>query len=81
MLILAAIVSVVFGLAAAQGFRQSDGALQRAEANTAQLVRIQAIHTNLVARTPTPPTPSWSAVWSRPPSASTSSTRSRPPPS
>jgi len=40
---------VLFGLAAAQGFRQSDGALQRAEANTAQLVRIQAIHTNLVS--------------------------------
>ncbi|MDX6281161.1 MAG: hypothetical protein QOH03_2232 [Kribbellaceae bacterium] len=49
MLILAAVFSVVFGLAAAQGFNQSDGALGRAEANTAQLVRIQAIHTNLVS--------------------------------
>jgi hypothetical protein len=48
-LILAAAMSVVFGLAAAQGFRQSDGALDRAEANAAQLVRIQAIHTNLVS--------------------------------
>ncbi len=48
-LILGAAISVVFGLAAAQGFRQSDGALQRAEANAAQLVRIQAIHTNLVS--------------------------------
>jgi len=48
-LILAAAMSVVFGLAAAQGFRQSDGALTRAEANAAQLVRIQAIHTNLVS--------------------------------
>ncbi|MFI7062181.1 hypothetical protein ACIBL3_14450 [Kribbella sp. NPDC050124] len=48
-LILAAAMSVVFGLAAAQGFRQSDGALERAEANAAQLVRIQAIHTNLVS--------------------------------
>ncbi|WP_328526271.1 hypothetical protein [Kribbella sp. NBC_00359] len=48
-LVLAAAVSVVFGLTAAQGFRQSDGALKRAEANAAQLVRIQAIHTNLVS--------------------------------
>ena len=48
-LILAAVMSVVFGLAAAQGFSQSDGALDRAQANTAQLVRIQAIHTNLVS--------------------------------
>lgn len=48
-LIVAAAMSVVFGLAAAQGFRQSDGALTRAEANAAQLVRIQAIHTNLVS--------------------------------
>ncbi|MEV0288438.1 MULTISPECIES: hypothetical protein [unclassified Kribbella] len=48
-LILTAVMSVVFGLAAAQGFRQSEGALERAEANAAQLVRIQAIHTNLVS--------------------------------
>jgi hypothetical protein len=49
LLLLTAAVSVLFGLAAAQGFRQSDSALDRAEANTAQLVRIQAIHTNLVS--------------------------------
>src|SRR5262249_50863222 len=48
-LLLAAAMSVVFGLVAAQGFRQSDGALERAEANAEQLVRIQAIHTNLVS--------------------------------
>ncbi|MGC4941044.1 hypothetical protein [Kribbella sp. DT2] len=49
LLIASAVIAVLFGAAAAQGFRQSDGALQRAEANTAQLVRVQAIHTNLVA--------------------------------
>jgi CHASE3 domain sensor protein len=49
LLIVTAVFSVIFGLAAAQGFNQSDGALTRAEANTAQLVRIQAIHTNLVS--------------------------------
>lgn len=49
LLVLTAVVTVLFGLAAAQGFRQSDGALNRAEANTAQLVRVQAIHTNLVS--------------------------------
>jgi hypothetical protein len=48
-LILAAALSVVFGLAASQGFSQSEGSLDRAQANTAQLVRIQAIHTNLVS--------------------------------
>jgi hypothetical protein len=48
-LLLSAAMAVLFGLAAAQGFRESDGALKRAEANTAQLVRIQAIHTNLVS--------------------------------
>jgi hypothetical protein len=48
-LILSAAIAVLFGLAAAQGFRESDGALKRAEANTAQLVRIQAIHTSLVS--------------------------------
>ncbi|HET6738415.1 MAG TPA: hypothetical protein VFH76_05765 [Kribbella sp.] len=48
-LILASAMSVVFGLAASQGFSQSDGALDRAQANAAQLVRIQAIHTNLVS--------------------------------
>jgi hypothetical protein len=49
LLLLTAVVAVLFGLAAAQGFQQSDGALQRAEANTAQLVRVQAIHTSLVS--------------------------------
>jgi hypothetical protein len=49
LLILSAVVAVLFGLAAAQGFRQSESALKRAEANTAQLVRVQAIHTSLVA--------------------------------
>ena len=49
LLILTAVVAVLFGVAAAQGFQQSDGALQRAEANTAQLVRVQAIHTSLVS--------------------------------
>jgi hypothetical protein len=48
-LLLTAAMSVIFGLAAAQGFRQSDDALKRAEANAAQVVRIQAIHTNLVS--------------------------------
>jgi hypothetical protein len=48
-LIFAAAISVLFGFAAAQGFRQSDGALLRAKDNAAQLVRIQAIHTNLVS--------------------------------
>ncbi|MFC0628882.1 LPXTG cell wall anchor domain-containing protein [Kribbella deserti] len=42
-------LGVVFGLCAAQGFRAADGSLNRAEANTAQLVRIQAIHTSLVS--------------------------------
>lgn len=49
LLIVSAVVTVLFGFAASQGFRQSDGALKRAEENTAQLVRIQAIHTNLVS--------------------------------
>lgn len=48
-LIVAAAMSVLFGVAASQGFNQSDGALDRAQANAAQLVRIQAIHTNLVS--------------------------------
>ncbi|RZU19379.1 hypothetical protein EV645_1590 [Kribbella rubisoli] len=48
-LILAAAVSILFGIAAAQGHAQSNGALERAEANAAQLVRIQGIHTNLVS--------------------------------
>ena len=35
-------------LAAGQAFRSADGALERAGANADQLVRIQAIQTNLV---------------------------------
>lgn len=49
LLIALAVIAVLFGAAAAQGFRSSDGALKRAEENTAQLVRIQSIHTNLVS--------------------------------
>ena len=45
---LTAVASVVFGFAAAQGFAEASGALERADANTAQLVRLQAVHTNLV---------------------------------
>lgn len=47
-LIASAAASVLFGIAAAQGFAEAGGALSRADANTAQLVRLQAIHTNLV---------------------------------
>ncbi len=49
LLIALAVVAVLFGAAAAQGFSVSGGALQRAEENTDQLVRIQSIHTNLVS--------------------------------
>jgi hypothetical protein len=45
---LGVVVALVFGLAAGQAFRSSDGALRRAGANTEQLVRIQAIQTKLV---------------------------------
>jgi len=41
-------VSLVFGVAAFSTFRSTEDALRRGEANTNQLVRIQAIHTNLV---------------------------------
>lgn len=47
LLIAGAVTAIVFGFAAAQGFAEADGALDRADANTAQLVRIQNIHTNL----------------------------------
>lgn len=47
MLIAGAAVAIVFGFAASQGFAEASSALDRADANTAQLVRIQAIHTNL----------------------------------
>ena len=41
-------VALAFGLAGGQAFRSASGALDRAGANTDQLVRIQAIQTNLV---------------------------------
>ncbi|TPG14138.1 hypothetical protein EAH86_17035 [Pedococcus bigeumensis] len=41
-------VALAFGLAGGQAFRSASGALERAGANTDQLVRIQAIQTNLV---------------------------------
>ena len=40
--------TLLFGLAAGQAFRSADGALERAAANSDQLVRIQAIQTNVV---------------------------------
>ncbi len=40
--------TLLFGLAAGQSFRSADGALTRAAANSDQLVRIQAIQTNVV---------------------------------
>ncbi|HET7822562.1 MAG TPA: hypothetical protein VFL10_13650 [Ornithinibacter sp.] len=40
--------TLLFGLAAGQAFRSADGALNRAAANSDQLVRIQAIQTNVV---------------------------------
>ena len=46
--LLAIAVSLVFGFAAFSTFGSTEGALRRAEDNTNQLVRIQAIHTNLV---------------------------------
>ena len=49
LLALAAVAAAVaFGLVAGQAFRSADAGLSRAEANTAQLVRIQAINTNLM---------------------------------
>ncbi len=42
------VVTLLFGLAAGQAFRSADGALSRAAANSDQLVRIQAIQTNVV---------------------------------
>jgi len=46
--LLGIVVSLVFGVAAFSTFGSTDDALRRGEANTGQLVRIQAIHTNLV---------------------------------
>jgi hypothetical protein len=45
---LTVLAAVVFGLAAGQAFRSADGALERAAANSEQLVRIQAIQTSVV---------------------------------
>jgi len=45
--LLGVVVSLVFGLSAFSIFGSTDSALGRGKANTAQLVRIQAIHTNL----------------------------------
>jgi len=42
------VATLLFGLAAGQAFRSADGALDRAAANSDQLVRIQAIQTNVV---------------------------------
>jgi hypothetical protein len=41
-------VSLIFAVSAFSTFGSTDDALRRGEANTSQLVRIQAIHTNLV---------------------------------
>ncbi|MBE3074221.1 MAG: hypothetical protein IMZ75_04635 [Actinobacteria bacterium] len=46
--LLAVAVSLIFAVAAFSTFGASDDALRRGGANAAQLVRIQAIHTNLV---------------------------------
>jgi hypothetical protein len=46
--LLAIVVSLMFGVAAFSTFGSTEGALHRAEDNSNQLVRIQAIHTNLV---------------------------------
>ena len=41
-------VSLIFALSAFSTFGSTNGALGRSEANAAQLVRVQAIHTNLI---------------------------------
>ncbi len=46
--IVSVVATLLFGLAAGQAFRSADGALDRAAANSDQLVRIQAIQTNVV---------------------------------
>ncbi len=46
--IVSVVAALLFGLAAGQAFRSADGALSRAAANADQLVRIQAIQTNVV---------------------------------
>ena len=45
---LAVVVTLAFGLGAGQAFRSASGALERAGANAAQVVRVQDIRTNLV---------------------------------
>jgi len=46
--IVSVVATLLFALAAGQAFRSADGALARAAANSDQLVRIQAIQTNVV---------------------------------
>jgi hypothetical protein len=46
--LLAVAASLIFAVSAFSTFGSTDDALRRGEANTSQLVRIQAIHTNLV---------------------------------
>ncbi|WP_157063495.1 hypothetical protein [Luteipulveratus mongoliensis] len=49
LLLIALALSVLFGAGVAQTFRNADSSLGRAQDNTAQLVRVQTIHTNLVS--------------------------------
>ena len=46
--VLGVVAALVFGLGAAQAFRSASGAVDRAAANADQVVRIQAIQTNVV---------------------------------
>jgi len=46
--IVSVLATLLFGLAAGQAFRSADGALGRAASNSDQLVRVQAIQTNVV---------------------------------
>lgn len=46
--VVSVVATLLFGLAAGQAFRSADGALNRAAANTDQLVRVQAIQTSVV---------------------------------
>ena len=46
--IISVVATLLFALAAGQAFRSADGALARAAANSDQLVRIQAIQTDVV---------------------------------
>lgn len=49
LLALSLLLALAFGACVAQTFRDANGSLNRAESNTAQLVRVQAIHTSLVS--------------------------------